>query len=370
LSFDSSSSDLFSSMSVPAGGLSAYGWNEGLERSFTPHRDAGLAAARVIGVDRGGCDVITEAGPVWARTAPALAADPVSAPCTGDWAAVRPGREPALTALLPRRSVIVRSSAARSSHGQALAANIDTAALVISLEVPVNPGRIERLLALAWESGALPAIVLTKADQSADPGRAVAEVAQLAPGVEIIATSATTGDGLDRLAAALTGTVVLLGPSGAGKSTLGNALLGADILTTGAVRTQDSKGRHTTVRRQLVPLPNGGVLIDTPGLRGIGLFDADDGLQQVFAEIERLAQRCRFGDCGHDSEPGCAVRAAIDSGELNERRLASYRKLQRENTWATSRADARLRAEREGQRKAITRSLRETYTFRNRQGRP
>ncbi|MFF3867640.1 ribosome small subunit-dependent GTPase A [Micromonospora sp. NPDC001898] len=362
-------SDSFSPRPSSGGGLSAYGWDTRLELSFTSHRAAGLIPARIIGVDRGRCDVITETGLLRAGTSLVGASDPVSAPCTGDWAALRSGHEPELTALLPRRSVIVRSSASRSSHGQALAANIDTAALVVSVEVPLNLGRIERLLALAWESGALPVIVLTKADQSADPSTATAELTQLAPGVEIITTSAANGHGLELLTAALTGTVVLLGPSGAGKSTLGNALLGTQVLATGAVRAQDGKGRHTTVRRQMVPLPNGGVLIDTPGLRGIGLFDADDGLQQVFAEIEQFAQECRFSDCGHDSEPGCAVQAAIAAGEVGERRLDSYRKLHRENAWATSRSDARLRAQREDHKKAITRSLRETYTFRDQQGR-
>lgn len=350
--------------------LSAYGWNTTFQRSFAPHGAAGLVPARIVGVDRGGCDVITEDGPVRARTTSrAGSADPVSSPCTGDWAALRPGPEPTLVSLLPRRSVIVRSSATRSSHGQALAANIDTVAIVVSLEMPVNPGRTERLLALAWESGATPVIVLTKADRSADPGHAVSEVANLAPGVEILTTSAATGAGLDLLAAALTGTIVLLGPSGAGKSTLGNALLGADLLATGAVRAQDSKGRHTTVRREMVPLPDGGVLIDTPGLRGIGLFDADEGLQRVFADVEGFAADCRFGDCGHDAEPGCAVRAAITDGALSERRLDSYRKLQRENAWSTSRTDARLRAERAQQYKAMSKTQREMYAHRNRQGR-
>ncbi|WP_236050664.1 ribosome small subunit-dependent GTPase A [Nonomuraea cypriaca] len=351
--------------SFPQGGLSSYGWDEGLEQSFAPHRAAGLVPARIVRVDRGRCDVITETGPMRAGTSFAGGMEPDSAPCTGDWAALRPGRDPELVALLPRRGVVVRSSASRSSHGQVLAANVDTAAVVASLAVGLNLGRIERLLALAWESGATPVIVLTKADQSADPAAAVAEVGDSAPGVEVIATSATTGQGVEALAALLTGTVVLLGPSGAGKSTLGNALLGAEALETGVVRDVDGKGRHTTVHRQMVPLPGGGVLIDTPGLRAIGLLDADDGLRQVFAEIERLAEECRFSDCGHDTEPGCAVQAAIGSGELSGRRLDSYRKLQRENAWATSRGDARLA--RVDRQKAITRSLRELYAFRDRQ---
>lgn len=185
--------------------------------------------------------------------------------------------------------------------------------------------------------------------------------------MDTVATSAVTGEGMAELAALLTGTVVLLGASGAGKSTLGNALLGGDVLATGEVRAQDGKGRHTTVRRELLPLPGGGVLIDTPGLRGVGLHDAAEGLEQVFAEIEELAADCRFADCAHESEPGCAVRAAIEAGELPERRLASYRKLLRENAWAASRTDARLRAERTERWKAIHRHQRATYRFRERQ---
>ncbi|GAA2390130.1 ribosome small subunit-dependent GTPase A [Nonomuraea africana] len=356
-----------SSFTSLPGGLSAYGWGEELERAFAPHRAAGLVPARIAAVDRGQCDAVTETGPLRAGTSLVGAADPVSAPCTGDWAAVRPGGAPQVTALLPRRSVIVRSSPSRRSYGQALAANVDTVAVLASLATAPNPGRVERLIALAWESGAVPVLVLTKADAAPDPAQSAAEAERLAPGVTVITTSAATGEGLDALASVLTGTVVLLGSSGAGKSTLGNALLGAEVLATGAVRAQDGKGRHTTVRREMVPLPGGGVLIDTPGLRGIGLVDADEGLQQAFAEIEELALDCRFADCSHDREPGCAVRAAIAAGELDERRLASYRKLLRENAWATSRSDAR--AQREDVKKAITRSLRQTYAFRERQRR-
>ena len=162
---------------------------------------------------------------------------------------------------------------------------------------------------------------------------------------------------------------VLMGPNGSGKSTLANALLGEEVLATGAVRGRDGKGRHTTVRRELLPLPGGGVLIDTPGLRGVGLHDAADGLERVFAEIEELAEECRFGDCAHASEPGCAVRAAIESGELPARRLDSYRRLQRENAWAASRDDARLRAELASGQKAITKFQRAMYRARGDRGR-
>ncbi|GAA3249579.1 ribosome small subunit-dependent GTPase A [Nonomuraea helvata] len=368
--------------------LSPYGWTPALDDVFADHRRAGLVPARIMRVHRGSCDAITEHGPVRASVPVPQAADPLAAPCTGDWAALRPGREPELAAVLPRHSAIVRSSASRTSHGQVLAANIDTVVIAVSLTAPLNAARLERFIALAWSSGAQPLIVLTKADLAADAAHTAAahtaaahtaaahtdvdathaEVGALAPGVGIVATSAATGHNIDVLTALLgDGTTVLLGPSGAGKSTLGNALLGAELLGTGTVREQDGKGRHTTVRRELVRLPGGGVLIDTPGLRAISLHDAADSLEQVFAEIEQLAEGCRFGDCAHDTEPGCAVQAAIQAGDLAGRRLDSYRKLQRESAWQASRTDARLRDERVNRQKSITSHLRATYRFRDRQ---
>ncbi|MEV4223449.1 ribosome small subunit-dependent GTPase A [Nonomuraea sp. NPDC049725] len=348
-------------------GLTRYGWTDALDEDFAPHRAAGLVPARIVRVDRGRCDAVTETGPVRAGLAALHSPDPLLAPCTGDWAALRPGPEPELVALLPRSSAIVRSSASGTSHGQVLAANVDVVAIALSLAAPLDGARLERMLALAWESGARPLVVLTKADLAADAEAARAEAATLAPGVDILVTSVTTGQNIDVLTASLSGTTVLLGSSGAGKSSLGNALLGDDLLAIGAVRERDGKGRHTTVRRELVPLPSGGVLIDTPGLRGISLYDAADGLERTFAEIEALARDCRFGDCAHDTEPGCAVQAAIEAGELTERRLNSYRKLQRENAWAAARTDARLRGERTDRQKAITSHLRATYKFRDQQ---
>ncbi|ONK14884.1 ribosome small subunit-dependent GTPase A [Streptomyces sp. MP131-18] len=343
------------------GGLSAYGWDDSLELSFAAHRAAGHEPVRVIAVDRGRCDVVAAAGPLRAVTGRGLD------PCTGDWAALEPGGEPRLAALLPRRTAIVRASAARDSHGQVLAANVDTVVVAVSLTTALDAGRLERLLALAWESGARPVVALTKADGTEDVSDVLAEAAAAAPGVGVVATSAVSGEGLPELTALLTGTVVLLGPSGAGKSTLGNALLGADRLATGAVRERDDKGRHTTVRRELLPLPGGGVLIDTPGLRGVGLHNAAEGLDQVFPEMERLAADCRFADCAHEAEPDCAVLAAVESGELPPRRLASYRKLLRENAWAAARTDARLAAEQADRWKTLKRHQRAMYRFRDRQ---
>ncbi|MGP4028158.1 ribosome small subunit-dependent GTPase A [Actinomadura sp. 3N407] len=350
--------------------LAAYGWDATLENEFTSHRAAGLIPARVAAVDRGLCDVVAGDGPLRAGTGPVASPDdPAAAPCTGDWAALRPdgpGGRPVVAALLPRRTAIVRSSASRDSRGQVLAANVDTVAVTVSPADRLDLGRVERLLALAFESGARPVIVLTKADRAPGTAAAEAEAASAAPGVAVVACSAATGDGVDVVRAVLAGTVVLVGPSGSGKSTLGNALLGEDALATGAVRERDGKGRHTTVRRELLPLPGGGVLIDTPGLRGVGLFDASEGLERTFADIEELAAECRFGDCAHRTEPGCAVLAAIEDGTLPRRRLDSYRKLRRENEWIASRGEARLRAERQNQRKAITRWQRQMYKERGR----
>jgi ribosome biogenesis GTPase len=251
---------------------------------------------------------------------------------------------------MERRTAVVRAGASRTSQAQVLAANVDTVAVAVSLADSLRLGRIERMLALAWESGATPVVVLTKADRCADPASA--------PGVEVLVTSAVTGEGLDVLTAVLSGTVVLLGPSGAGKSTLGNRLLGEALPATGAVRAGDGKGRHTTAWRELLPLPHGGVLLDTPGLRGVGLHDADDGLDQTFAEITELAQDCRFSDCAHTGEPGCAVPAAVEDGHLTRRRLDSYHRLRHENAHAASRTDARLRAELERPRKRIALQVR------------
>jgi len=243
-----------------------------------------------------------------------------------------------------------------------LAANLDHVVICVSLAAELDLGRLERFLSLAWESGAQPLVVLTKADTVADTTYLLADAEGAAPGVRVVVVSAATGAGLDVLAALLDGgSAVLLGQSGAGKSTLTNALTGSEAQEVQAIRDADGKGRHTTTTRDLLPLPSGGVLIDTPGLRGIGLFDAESGLSQVFAEIERLAQDCRFHDCSHQSEPGCAVLAALAGGTLPHRRLESYRKLLRENAWIASRTDQRLRAEMRREWKQRTAAGREMY---------
>lgn len=330
--------------------LAAYGWDEGWEAEFASFAEQGLLPGRVVRVDRGQCDVVTADGVVRADTAFVTPHDPLRVVCTGDWVAVEPYGNPRyVRSYLPRRTAFVRSTSSKRSEGQILAANVDHAIVAVSLAVELDLARIERFLALAWESGAQPLVVLTKADLVTDPvtlAYLVQDVETTAPGVPVLPVSAAHGEGLDVLTATVGGgTAVLLGQSGAGKSTLANALLGEDVMDVRAARDVDGKGRHTTTTRNLLALPGGGVLIDTPGLRGVGLWDAGTGVGQVFAEIEELARDCRFHDCAHESEPGCAVLAAIDSGELPERRLESYRKLMRENQRIVAKTDARMRAE-------------------------
>lgn len=343
--------NLTSSLSASSRPLAPFGWDEEWEAVFSSYGAQGLLPGRVVRVDRGQCDVVTDDGTVRADTAFVTPHDPLRVVCTGDWVAVDPaGSTPRyVRTYLPRRTAFVRSTSSKRSEGQILAANVDHAVIAVSLAAELDLARIERFLALAWESGAQPLVVLTKADLVPDPvtlGHLVQDVETSAPGVPVLTVSAQDGSGLDVLTAVAAGvTSVLIGQSGAGKSTLANALLGEDVMDVRATRDVDGKGRHTTTTRNLLALPGGGVLIDTPGLRGVGLWDAGSGVGQVFSEIEEFAEDCRFHDCAHESEPGCAVLEAVETGALPERRLESYRKLLRENRRIVAKTDARLRAE-------------------------
>jgi ribosome biogenesis GTPase / thiamine phosphate phosphatase len=353
---------------MPVLDLTRLGWDASWAETWAracPDSAGEIFPGRVGRVDLGVLDVLTADGPARVTLGgdllDAAAANPGAAPCTGDWVGVRTWPDARLTAelVLPRRTAIVRAAASGRSHGQPLAANIDSVLLVIALTAEPDLGRLERLLALSWESGAVPVVVLTKADLVSDAAVVRADVLAAAPGVEAHLVSAVTGAGIDEVAAhiGLGRTAALLGQSGVGKSTLVNAIVGADRLATREVRG-DGKGRHTTTHRELVLLPAGGVIIDTPGLRGVGMWDADEGIKQVFSDIEELAGQCRFTDCAHETEPGCAVLAAVDSGNLPERRLASWRKLQREARWMAMRADARLRSEQSRKWRSVMRSMR------------
>ena len=351
--------------------LASLGWDDARTTDFLPYA-AEHVPARVSRVDRGACDALGADGPLRLTFSGALlsaaASDPVATPCVGDWVAVRSWPDGRVTAeaVLPRRTAFVRASVTPGvSHGQVLATNVDLAVVVEGLHPEPDLGRIERFLALAWESGATPLVVLTKADLVPDAAQVRDDVALAAPGVEVLVVSAETGEGLDGLLPYVVAgrTLALLGPSGAGKSTLTNALSGATVMATRALRA-DGKGRHTTVHRELVLLPRGGLVVDTPGLRSVGLTDVSESLDLVFSEVEELSQDCRFADCGHDSEPGCAVQAALDSGELPLRRWESYVKLQREARWMAMRHDARLRAEERAKWKRISKDQRAGYRLR------
>ncbi|WP_255770003.1 ribosome small subunit-dependent GTPase A [Pseudarthrobacter sulfonivorans] len=266
-------------------------------------------------------------------------------PVTGDWVWIGPNRagDRQIVGVLPRRSELSRKRAFEdSSAAQVLAANMDLIGIVVPVDRPLTHNRLERTLVAAWDSGAVPLVIITKADLASVADDVVGEVILQAAGVDVVTTSAENGDGIDGLLAHLPerSTLVLLGPSGAGKSTLINAMVGHNVQHTGQVRTGDFKGKHTTTSRELVPLADGTVLMDTPGVRGFGLFDADDGMEQMFGDVEELAGRCRFSDCAHQQEPGCAVQAAIAEGTLEDRRWNNYRKLQREIAALARRNDA------------------------------
>jgi ribosome biogenesis GTPase len=290
-------------------------------------------------------------------------------PTVGDWVVVRSPHDDSLAsveAVLPRRSVFLRHASGNQTAAQALAANVDTALVVVSLASAVNVRRLERLVTIAWSGGAVPVVVGSKADACADLAGARAALGRAAVGVDVLSVSAVSGMGLPDLAGLANGrTVVLLGASGVGKSTLVNCLLGEERLATQAIR-DDGKGRHTTTARELVVLPTGGVLIDTPGLRGLALWDTEVGLDQTFSDIETLATSCRFRDCAHAGEPGCAVRAAVEDATLAADRLAAYNKLQRELAYLARKQDRALAAAESRRWKVIHASLRDHPKLRDR----
>ena len=277
----------------------------------------------------------------------------------GDWVDVTAGSEARLVGVRPRSSVLRRQAADRTSAEQGLVANIDVVLIVEPAWPRPSMGRVERLLVLAWSSGAVPVVVATKADLHPDPGALAGDLVATAPGAQVVLVSAVTGEGLGTLTALLGPgrTFVLLGPSGAGKSTLVNALAGWPVLATGEVR-DDGRGRHTTTHRELVTLPDGSVLVDTPGLRAVGVVGDGDAVDEVFAEIAALALDCRFGDCAHATEPGCEVTTAVSDGRLPQRRLDSWRKLQREVAYQQRRGDARAARDEKARWKAMTKAMR------------
>jgi len=319
--------------------LSSYGWSPALQHDFQPYADQGLVPARVIVQQRNLYRIITEGGEIEGRISGRFARDAEEGgyPVTGDWVAVEMKGDAAVIAhVLPRTTAFTRMAAGTAKDMQVVAANVDMALLAASLNADLNLRRLERYLATAYESGAAPVILLTKADACDDPDPLIASVEAVAFGVPVLAVSVRTGEGLEALSALLAPgkTAVLLGSSGVGKSTLVNALAGVEKMATREIREDDARGRHTTTHRELILLPSGALLLDTPGMRELALWDAEAGLAAAFAEstaeIERLAEGCRFRDCAHDREPGCAVQAAVANGTLDPERWRSFQKLRRE----------------------------------------
>jgi ribosome biogenesis GTPase len=337
----------------PGAGLAGLGWDAAWHAAFAPIGD-GLVAARVIGAHRGTWEVALggPGAPLEARATGRLRheAGPAELPVVGDWVAVdaRPDEGTAsVHVVLPRRTQLRRRAPADyGAPFQVLAANVDVVLVATSLNRDLNVRRVERFLTAAWESGARPVVVLTKVDLARDPVEvavAEAQLAEVAAGVPVVATSAISGEGLDAVRAFLGPgrTVALVGSSGVGKSTLANALLGEERLLVREIREDDARGRHTTVGRELVALPDGdGLLLDTPGLRELGLWDDGTGLDLAFADVARTAEACRFTDCGHEREPGCAVRAAVEGGTLHADRFEGWRKLAREERFRALEMDA------------------------------
>jgi ribosome biogenesis GTPase / thiamine phosphate phosphatase len=344
--------------------LTDLGWDSAWAAAYRPFDAVGWQPARVVAAHRDAWVLATAVGDRDAVISGRLRHDalgPGDLPAVGDWVASSDTSPSVITAVLPRRSAFRRNrDDGKTAGDQVLAANVDVAFVVAGLDGDFNLRRIERYLAVAWTGGAVPVIVLNKADVTSDLlGQRIA-AASVAPGVEVHAVSALTGDGLDVLAAEhlLRGrTAVVLGSSGVGKSTLVNALLGTQRQRTGAVREDDSRGRHTTTHRELVRIPGGALLIDTPGIRSLGVAGAADGLDATFSDLAEIATGCRFRDCRHDGEPGCAVAAALADGTLDPRRLESHRKLEREAAHVARATDPLARAAERRKWKAISASV-------------
>jgi ribosome small subunit-dependent GTPase A len=335
--------------------LALLGWDPYFQEKFKPYELDGYLPARVT-ADFGAEYLVQDSeGSTRASAGRHLRNDGLLLPAVGDWVALL-RREPvsSVHGVVERRTVFSRKVASNESKEQVLAANVDVA-FVVAAASDVNARRIERYLTIAWQSGAVPIVLMTKADVVDSPDDLRAELEAVSMGTPVLVTSSVTGQGMEeitrRLQPALTG--VLLGPSGAGKSTLINHIVGSDLMRTRLIH-RSGEGRHMTSHRQLVLLPGGGMIIDTPGLREAQLWEGEEGLGNLFDDIEELALRCRFTDCAHKTEPGCAIKVAIEDGTLDVARFDSYRKLQRELRAIAAKSDARIRIEERRKWKQIT----------------
>jgi len=357
--------------------LSDLGWNEFFENEFRTRDEGGVCPARVVEELKDAYRVRGETCEILANLAGRLrfaAQSREGFPAVGDWVVIAPRENESratIQCVLPRRSKVSRKAAGRAAAEQVIAANLDTIFVVSSLNRDFNIRRIERYLAMVWESGANPVVLLTKSDLCEDAAQRAAEMESVAMGVPVHVLSAFSGEGLDALATYLCAgrTVALAGSSGVGKSTLINRLLGREALATKPVREDDDRGQHATSTRRLVILPYGGMMIDTPGMRELQLWDAESGLERAFEDIAAFASGCRFRDCSHQEEPGCAVGQAIEVGALDAERLENLRKLERELEFQARKQDAGLQSAEEKKWKKVHQEQKRNYQQRAKFGR-
>jgi len=355
--------------------IATWGWNSYFEAFWSGEDRRNAVPARVIAQQRKFWRVAGELGECWAEAAGKLrlaAEEGADWPAVGDWVVLEQHREatPLIRAVLPRRSKFVRKAPGKKIEEQVLAANVDTALLVTALDHDFSPRRVERYLAQCWESGAGPVIVLNKADACENAREMAAEMERVASGAPVRVISAKSGAGFAELGEFLKpgNTLVLLGSSGVGKSTIVNRLLGGTVQEVQPVRESDSKGRHTTSARELFVLPGGALLVDTPGLREVQLWDAEDGVAQTFGDIDELATRCKFTNCRHSGEAGCAVEEAVKTKVVDLARLENWRKLKREQEFLRRKVDPEARQEQKEKWKKVHRAVRHMYQQREKDG--
>ncbi|MDH4161907.1 MAG: ribosome small subunit-dependent GTPase A [Nitrospirota bacterium] len=352
--------------------LAQLGWNRTFEAAMAPFVGQGFEPARVIAEHRGAYRVATATGEMAAEVTGRLmhlAEDRLDYPVVGDWVAAAvldQGELAVIHAVLPRTSVLARKSAGRKFEGQAIAANVDIVFVVIGMDHNFNLNRMERYLAAAAGTAARPVALLSKSDLAPDADAALRSAAGRSQGAEVLAVSSRTGAGMERLQALLTEgvTACFIGSSGVGKSSIINHLAGRELLRTAEVREGDSRGRHTTTHRELFLLPSGGIVIDTPGMRELGLWDAGAGIERAFGDIEALVPACAFRDCTHRVEPGCAVRDAVERGDLDRDRYESFLKLGREQEHLEAKTDWFKLQVRKAHGKSIAKAVKELYNMR------